>query len=155
MKSPRRSAKRIKTEPRDGDQFVGRRVAKYFFDEGLNGELTKFFGTITRYDTFSNDDLECWRIEYDDGDSEDMERKELLHAIALEEKQETPKVKKADESKKVKGEEKYNSEQAESKKPKAKKAGSKKAKAKAKAKTKTKKGSLLTTKSQNSLTGVG
>ena len=139
MKSPRRAAKRIKTEPRDGDQFVGKRVAKYFFDDGQsnNGELTKFFGTITRF--FSNDDLECWRIDYDDGDSEDMEFKELQHAIALEEDQETPKINKVDDSYTAKGEEKStnNSEEAdESKKPQPKKAGSKKAKAKGKAKTK-------------------
>ena len=121
MKPPRRSAKRIKTEPRDGDQFVGRRVAKYFFDGGRSsGELTKFFGTVTRYLHPTTDDLpEHWRIQYDDGDSEDMERKELLNAIALEEDHETKKMK-----------------TGESENPHPKKAESKKAKAKGKAKTK-------------------
>lgn len=136
MKSPRPPAKRIKTEPRDGDQFVGRRVAKYFFEGRSNGELTKFFGTITRYRRGdSNDDLECWRIDYDDGDSEDMEWKELLQAIALVEEEKTPKMKIVG-SKKVKEEEESNIKKAESKKLKPKKAGSKKAKGKAKPKPK-------------------
>ena len=94
MKPPRRSAKRIKTEQRDGDQFVGRRVAKYFFDDGRSsGELTKFFGTVTRHLRPADDLPEHWRIQYDDGDSEDIDLEELLHAIALEEEQGMAKIK--------------------------------------------------------------
>lgn len=67
------NAKRVKLEHTPfGEQFVGKRVAK-FFDEG------KFFGTIGSYDGA------FWRIKYEDGDAEDMERKDLLHAIALAE----------------------------------------------------------------------
>lgn len=57
--------------------FVGQRVAKYF-----DGEL--YFGSITN--AFPDTEAECglyFHAKYDDGDSEDYDKSELLESLAL------------------------------------------------------------------------
>jgi hypothetical protein len=49
--------------------FFRERVAKIF-----DGEV--YFGTITAYDEF-------WKVDFDDGDAEDWEKKDLIRALKL------------------------------------------------------------------------
>jgi len=63
-------------EPRvDGGQFVGQRVAKHW--EGLGW----FHGTVSSSE-LDEDGRRIWRVNFDDGDSEDFHRDELNHIIA-------------------------------------------------------------------------
>lgn len=56
----------------DPKSFVRRRVSKNF-----DGEI--FYGTIMEYDGSETPPL--WHVEYDDGDEEDFEKKDLIKAL--------------------------------------------------------------------------
>lgn len=60
--------------------FIQRRVAKEFED----GEV--YFGTVTQYD--ESEPPPFWKIHYDDGDEEDYEKKDLIKALKLYDKEE-------------------------------------------------------------------
>lgn len=60
----------------DPKAFVGRKVAK-FFGQDL------FLGKVTEYLPYEKEGLAIWTVEYDDGDQEDYELKELLELIDL------------------------------------------------------------------------
>ena len=93
--------------------LVGQKVAKYFEGESL------YFGTITSTKRVkevgtsrSGRQLfkQCWHIQYDDGDEEDMERDEVHEAIALyhehqqqQEQKEKEKAQKSNPTKATKG----------------------------------------------------
>ena len=59
--------------------YVGDRVAKRFDDE-------VYFGTVNEFWYDSDDELELWRIVYDDDDTEDLPEDEFLEVLALYEK---------------------------------------------------------------------
>lgn len=62
-------------------EYVGDRVAKFFDDDD------PFFGTIEECWYDSEDDMDLWRIVYDDEDTEDLQEEELLEVLALYEKE--------------------------------------------------------------------
>lgn len=62
-------------------QFVKQRVAKDF---GKGKDVELFFGTITGFERDEEDDnVVYWAIEYDDGDREDFDEKELRDALRM------------------------------------------------------------------------
>ena len=60
--------------------FIQRRVAKQFEDDEV------YFGTITQYD--ESEPPPFWKVHYDDGDEEDYEKKDLIKALKLYDKEE-------------------------------------------------------------------
>jgi len=70
----RKSNKRFKTN----DAFIGRKIAKKFPD----GEV--YVGSVTKCRTIQG--WKCWWIDYEDGDSEELEYKELQATLRLFEK---------------------------------------------------------------------
>ena len=58
----------------DPKAFVGQRVARYF------GGVV-FYGTITKHSPATDEEVQLWRVEYDDGDKEDSDLKELEHCL--------------------------------------------------------------------------
>ncbi len=69
----RRKERRL-PEDQSPIDFINRRIAKYF-GEGL------FYGTIVSYTTDKR--TLYWQIEYEDGDSEEMDYKEVMEQIDL------------------------------------------------------------------------
>jgi len=61
-----------KADTDSGESYVGQRIAKDF-----DGDI--FYGTVSKY--FPKDRL--WKIDYDDGDKEELELEELLFALDL------------------------------------------------------------------------
>jgi hypothetical protein len=70
----------------DPNHFVGKRVAKYFVEEGGDGDERRlYFGTIDRvYGPKSKFPL--WHVSYDDDDEEDFGVNDLQHALILHSK---------------------------------------------------------------------
>ena len=89
IKSPNGSTNRTATKPprsqsevlRNPRKFINWRVAKSF--EDFDGDI--FFGTITKYQPPSaegeNDAL--WYVNYDDGDAEDFDVKDMIEGLRL------------------------------------------------------------------------
>jgi hypothetical protein len=73
----------------DPQSYVGRRAAKYF-----DSEL--YYGLVREYTPpdQNEDGVDLWNILYDDGDYEDLERKELDECFALYKKNEAGDPKK-------------------------------------------------------------
>ena len=66
-------AKAVKKSTTTFSSLISRRVAKRFSDRQV------YFGSITGYDKTHK----LWSIQYDDGDFEEMECKDLNEAIKL------------------------------------------------------------------------
>lgn len=86
----RQAAEEADPETPHKRSYIGRRVAKYFGKE-------LYFGTIASWDPAAivDDKLDLWRVEYDDGDSEDFELFEVEEGQKLyqQEKKRDPKLK--------------------------------------------------------------
>ncbi|KAL3906444.1 MAG: hypothetical protein SGILL_009269, partial [Bacillariaceae sp.] len=84
----RNPAKHLKTAKHgvleNPGQFVGKRVAKEFFvrDPDDDKKMTEaiFFGTV---EGISDDKMRWYLVEYDDGDGEEMNLKDLKHVLKL------------------------------------------------------------------------
>ena len=75
---PKKSPRKNKSDTLQS--LIGKRVAKHFYVDLQQGDTTQIFlGTVTEY----FEPLGVWRIRYDDGDSEDMARKDLQNALKL------------------------------------------------------------------------
>lgn len=61
-------------------EYAGDRVAKYFGDD-------VYFGTVGEFWYDSEDEESLWRIDYDDGDKEDLAKDEFVEALKLYQKQ--------------------------------------------------------------------
>lgn len=68
----------------DPQSYVGRRVAKYF-------DVVLYYGSVREYTPpdLNDESVDLWNILYDDGDNEDLERKELDECFDLYRRNET------------------------------------------------------------------
>ena len=67
-----------KTETFDGDDVIGRDVAKLFKKEDGSGQRVPFFGEVTAFiSPEAPDDEDLWRVEFDDGDGEEWDLADL------------------------------------------------------------------------------
>jgi len=85
----RKKTKKSTSKPtKQGKDYEGDRVAKDF-----DGEI--YFGIVGDVWRDSDEEVDLWRITYDDNDAEDMDKKELLKALKLYEKEKAkdPKLK--------------------------------------------------------------
>ena len=69
---------KIDTNTTSGENFVGRRVAKYFVDTLYYGSVSEFYGK-----NIVEEQVDLWHIIYDDGDSEDIDAEALLDCFVL------------------------------------------------------------------------
>lgn len=68
----------VKVTGKDGKDFIGCRVAKFF-------DVDLYFGTVSRFmpSEYVEEKVDVWAIEYDDGDKEDFDASELQEHLAL------------------------------------------------------------------------
>ena len=74
---------KVKTQPQrtetfDGDDVIGRDVAKLFKKEDGSGQRVPFFGEVTAFiSPEAPDDEDLWRVKFDDGDGEEWDLADL------------------------------------------------------------------------------
>eukprot|EP00542_Grammatophora_oceanica_P007842 CAMPEP_0194067892 /NCGR_PEP_ID=MMETSP0009_2-20130614/86794_1 /TAXON_ID=210454 /ORGANISM="Grammatophora oceanica, Strain CCMP 410" /LENGTH=692 /DNA_ID=CAMNT_0038720937 /DNA_START=46 /DNA_END=2126 /DNA_ORIENTATION=+ len=90
-KAARRSQSPKPPKQFNGNDWVGKRIAKEFYPEGGTdvSQLVLFFGTIIEY--IHDEEGEDWHVRYDDGDEECLSKADLLmlwkkHKVALKQK---------------------------------------------------------------------
>jgi hypothetical protein len=68
----------VEVTGKDGKDFIGCRVAKFF-------DVDLYFGTVSRFmpSEYVEEKVDIWAIEYDDGDKEDFDASELQEHLAL------------------------------------------------------------------------